>query len=169
MKRIALTKDKFALVDDSDYDRLNQWKWHSSLSRKTCYACRKGRKGKESKKIIMHREILGLRPGDGRIVDHIDGNGLNNQRSNLRLCAHQENMLNRPGNRGSKSKYKGIYWSERKRRWIAEIRYKLKKERLGLFKSEVDAAMAYDRRAKELFGEFAKLNFPLSAMGNREV
>ena len=95
----------------------------------------------------------------GMVVDHIDGNGLNNRRSSLRICTHRQNMWNsRP--RGKGSKYKGVCWDKSRKRWIVVVRRGDLHIHLGRFDDEVEAARAYDRKAFELFGEFAYLNFP---------
>jgi len=92
-------------------------------------------------------------------VDHIDGNGLNNTRANLRICTYQQNVCNCKS-RGGDSKYKGISWDKRSKKWRAKIRYNSKDKHLGVFEDEIEAAREYDREAAKLFGEFAYLNFP---------
>ncbi len=169
MKRIKLTQGKFALVDDADFDWLNQFKWHATKRKKTFYA----RHTTSSKKAVyMHRMILNT--PKGKISDHKDGNGLHNYRSNLRLCTHMQNHWNQQNFRGGASKYKGVTLHKgnrfqngrgsplRKKRYIAwqsRIFYKNKYYSLGYFNDEIEAAKAYDVKAKELFGEFAYLNF----------
>jgi len=108
--------------------------------------------------IAMHREII--RAPEGLLVDHIDGNGLNNRKSNLRLCTHSQNTYNRRPNRNCSSRYKGISFHKMSKKWEVAICCKGKREHLGRFDDEVKAALAYDRKAKQLFGEFAYLNFP---------
>ena len=105
----------------------------------------------------MHREIM--HAPKGMVVDHIDGNSLNNRRSNLRLCTVSQNHQNRRRTYGS-SKYKGAWWDKRRNKWVAAITFKGKYIYLGFFDNEIDAGKAYDRKAAELFGEFAYLNFP---------
>ena len=102
----------------------------------------------------MHIFILGFKG-----IDHIDGNGLNNQRNNLRKATHQENMMNRQSNKNSSSQFKGVHWYERTNKWQARITFNQKRISLGYFTSEIDAAKTYNKKALELFGEFAKLNF----------
>lgn len=161
MKRIPLTKGLFALVDDSDFEYLNQFKWHIKKDNKdnTAYAARVIN---SNGKIYMHREILNA-PADKK-ADHIDGNGLNNQRINLRLCSSNENSRNARLFKTSTSGYKGVHyvagWKEsspRKKPWRAEIFYK-KNVVLGYFTTPVEAALAYNEAAKKYFGEFARLN-----------
>ena len=107
--------------------------------------------------VRMHRVIMGLGP-DGPKVDHKDGNGLNNQRENLRLASTIQNGQNRrPDKRGS-SKYKGVCWKSRRSHWEASIQHNGKRIHLGCFQNELEAARAYDKTALEFFGEFARIN-----------
>lgn len=155
MKEIKLTQGQVTQVDDEDFEWLNQWKWYASKVRNTFYARR--RKNKHEPVILMHRLILNILKG--METDHRDLNGLNNQRYNLRICTHQENMRNRKFHQGSSSKFKGCYWVEKDQRWRSQIIFKNEKTNLGSFISEIDAALAYDKVAKQLHGEFARLNF----------
>ena len=157
MKKIDISTQKFpdtfALVDDKDYDWLNQWKWTSWEGYGTIYACRM-----DGTLIFMHRVILETPPD--KLSDHRDGNGLNNQRYNLRICSKSENSRNCKKHCKSSSIYKGVSLDKRLNLWEARITYNRKHIFLGRHKIESDAALAYDRRALELFGEFANLNFP---------
>lgn len=151
--RIALTQGYFTIVDADDYERLNKYKWHVKVKRTGCYAYRS--EGKT--KIAMHRQILNA-PQQLQ-CDHINHDGLDNRRANLRLCTPQQNACNRkPLERTSK--YKGVYWSRGNKKWRAEIRNNGRKIHIGYYYYEMDAAIAYDDVAIELFGEFAYLNFP---------
>jgi len=149
---IPLTQGKVAIVDKEDYEELSRYKWHASSRVESCYAYR--RKGKRS--LSMHREIMG--EPKGMVVDHIDGNGLNNRRRNLRVCTSSQNHQNRRRTRG-RSRYKGVCWEKRRNKWRAEIMLEGRHIDIGCFADEVEAARAYDKKAKELFGEFAYLNF----------
>ena len=159
MKTIELTKGKVALVDDSWYDELSQYKWHASYEphTKSFYALRNSPSlfGKR-KRILMHRVIMNTL--NGMQVDHIDHDTLNNQTANLRNCTHSENMHNsrKPGN--NTSGYKGVSWNRKRKEWCAQIRLG-KVIFLGYFTDPIEAATAYDQAAKELHGEFARLNF----------
>jgi len=159
MKQIPLTQGKFAIVDDEDYDYLMQWKWKASPGRSTWYATRGegGSNGKQTT-ICMHRVITGA--AKGQHTDHINHNGLDNRRCNLRLCTNLENHLNRLPQKNCSSDYKGVTWNKRLEKWAAQIMLHSKNHHLGYFKDEINAAYAYDEKAKELFGEFAYLNFP---------
>lgn len=159
MKQIKLTQGKFALVDDVDYEWLNQWKWCVCGGGTTLYAMRNVMKNKETEHIKMHRVILGLRRGDGKMVDHVDRNGLNNQRSNIRICTKAQNAHNSCRANG-KSKYKGV--TREKRYGLWQVTITIRKDRrihIGYFKDEIAAARAYDIAAIQYFGEFARPNF----------
>lgn len=160
MKEIALSRGKIARVDNKDFKWLNQYRWYFMDSHNnTNYAYRilstiRG----ACKNMSMHREIMGCPVG--MEIDHIDGNGLNNLRSNLRICTVSQNHMNQRKNPNKSSIYKGVAWDKRDRRWKVRIGLNGKSYYLGYFKVEKDAGLAYDEKAKELFGEFARLNFP---------
>ncbi len=155
IRYIPLTRGKFAIVDAADYERLSKYKWLANGDEhRGFYAAR--RVG--SRLVLMHRVIMN--PPEGMVVDHIDGNGLNNRRNNLRLCTQKQNSRNSAPSRRSSSRFKGVYFNKRTRKWIATIGYNGKTIHLGSFEDEVEAAKAYDRKARELFGQFAYLNFP---------
>lgn len=163
MKEIQLAEGKVALVDDEDFEYLNQWRWSVCKRPNTCYAFRYITVNKKIARIWMHRLILGLI--DSKILgDHIDHNGLNNQRSNIRESTHSENSMNRMSYKGSTSKYLGVYLHTCKQRgrvykkWRAEIGANKKKIFIGNYKTEEDAARAYNEAAKKYHGEFANLN-----------
>jgi len=163
MKQIQLTRGKVALVDDADYERLNQWKWCAIKNHNTWYATRYITKldGKHTS-ISMHRVILGLKNGDPRQCDHINHNGLDNQRENLRICTHAQNQHNRLSNKNTSSVYKGVSWHKNEGCWLAKIRLNGKLKHLGHFDSEIEAAKAYDQKAMELFGEYAHVNLSVT-------
>ena len=144
-----------AIVDDCDYDRLNRFKWTATPR----YAIRRpSRKLKNCHKTIhMHHEIM--LPPNGMEIDHIDGNGRNNQRHNLRFATRSQNSVNRKRFSGL-SRFKGVSWDLRLNLW--EVRFKFNKIRHfgGRFKGEIEAAKQYDKIAKKFGGEFACLNFP---------
>jgi len=154
-RRIPLTKGRFALVSSSDYQILKIFRWSAVKKPNTFYAVRYLHK----KEISMHRQITNA-PSD-LVCDHIDHNGLNNTRANIRLCTRAQNSLNQKIRKGCTSKYKGVYWHKRDKRFYARIYHKGKSYHLGCFKNERDAARAYDNMAKILFGPFAHLNFPV--------
>jgi len=153
-KLIPLTQGKFAIVDAEDYDWLVQYKWHCRHNRNKFYAYR----NKARKTISMHRQLIG--DTNALLVDHIDGNGLNNRKSNLRICTAAQNTYNKHPRSNSHSRYKGLTWHKRNKRWEVQIIKSSKRTFIGSFDNELNAAMAYDRKAEQLFGEFAYLNFP---------
>lgn len=156
MKTINLTKGYVALVDDDDFERLSQYKWMAHEKKTNTYARRNKSVNGKVKTIIMHRFIMGA-PDDMQI-DHIDGNGLNNQKSNLRICTIDENLRNKGKIEGTLYKYKGLSWCKTKNRYKASINFNGKKISLGRFKTQEEAALAYNKAAIELHGEFARLN-----------
>lgn len=159
MKQIQLTKGQVTLVDDGDYEWLNRWKWHAVPNHRAFYVMRNIRIAKNKKTSEqMHRLILGLKPGDKRECDHVDGNGLNNQRENLRICSLSQNSQSSRKRKGCTSKYKGVHWDRRDRKWISQAQVNEKRIRLGCFDAEVDAAKAYDTAALKYYGEFARTN-----------
>lgn len=151
---IPLTQGKFAIVDAEDYEWLNQYKWYAAKYGTTFYACRS--KGRTT--INMHRQIM-CAP-KGLICDHKNHNGLDNRKNNLRLCTNAQNQYNRRPRTGCSSRYKGVDWQRAFNKWRAAIRLNQTYLHLGLFHNEMEAALTYDRKAAELFGEFAWLNFP---------
>lgn len=162
MKKIVLTQGKIALVDDADYDWLNQWKWIASkpARSRTYYVYHSVliARAKRYTTEWMHRLILGLQMGDKQQCDHIDHNGLNNQRSNLRVCTKTQNMQSSRKRKRRTSKYKGVCWHRHNRKWYSRICVKKKEIHLGFFDSEIDAAAAYNVAALKHFGDFALLN-----------
>ncbi|MBW8039596.1 MAG: hypothetical protein FVQ85_06310 [Planctomycetes bacterium] len=150
---IPLTQGRFAVVDADDYERLIKHKWSCQKSKNNCYASR----AYGYTRISMHRVIM--KAPKGLQVDHIDGNGLNNRKSNLRLCTHAENVHNSRPMRNVSSKYKGVCWHKDKKKWCVSITKSDRRSYLGHFDDEIVAAREYDKKAKELFGEFAYLNF----------
>ncbi len=154
IRRIPVTRGRFAIVDGADYYRLVRFRWHAVFNSKTFYAARIER----GKTIKMHREIM--RAPKELVVDHVDRDGLNNRRDNLRLCSAAENGRNTGSNARGTSKYKGVHWHKRIRKWAAAIQYDKKVYHIGYFSDEVEAAEAYDKKAREFFGEYGYLNFP---------
>lgn len=159
MPTLELTKGHTTTVSEEDYEYLSQWKW--TFDR---YAYRTKSTQREKRPLRMHRVImermLGSAIPKGYDVDHIDGDKLNNIRSNLRLATRSQNLMNGPGKRESTSHYKGVCWFARNKKWLAQIKIGSKQLYIGLFEDEKEAALAYDRIARKEFGEFAYLNFP---------
>ena len=155
MKQIPLTNsDKFALVDDEDYDFLMQWKWHYDgyyARRQTHIGMFNGKQ--KQKPIRLHIQIMNP-PGKSQ-VDHINADRLDNRKCNLRLCSAQQNNRNRGM---SKRGYKGVHFSKKNKNWVAQITINKKTTHIGSFKELKDALSAYNEAAIFHFGEFAKLN-----------
>lgn len=158
-KIIPLSRGLGAIVDDEDYEWLMQWRWHTNTGGKTFYAVRNIRMDAGRKTLqLMHRLIL--QTPAGLVTDHIDGNGLNNQRTNLRVCKHRENICNRRA-QVSASPFKGVFLNPGQiKEYRARIKLNGKTIHLGSFLTEIEAARAYDAAAREYHGEFARLNFP---------
>jgi hypothetical protein len=153
MKEIQLTQGKVALVDDDIYEYLNQWKWYYS---KLNYAMRSKRINKKKTFFLMHRVIMDTELN--MIVDHLNGNGLDNRRSNLRNCTHAENMRNRKINKKNRSGFKGVSYYTKGNKWRAMIKFNNLRIHIGFYIDPIDAARAYNEAAIKYHGEFANLN-----------
>ncbi len=140
----------YALVDDEDFEWLNRWKW--CMSKNNGYAIHDINTKKLKERIRMHRLILDT--PQGMLTDHINGDKLDNRRSNLRICTMKENTRNRRMSKKNTSGYKGVRWHKRNKKWMVVI----KEKHIGQFNNKIDAAKVYNQKAKELFGEFARLN-----------
>ena len=150
---IPLTKGKYALVDEEDYERVNQYNWFVHINQ---YASTR----LESKQILLHRFIMDAKKGE--FVDHINFNGLDNRKINLRICSKAENQTHqRPSKNKFKTAFKGVYWIKSKNKWRVEVSKMGIRYYMGYYYDEIEAARAYDKKAKELFSEFAYLNFPV--------
>jgi hypothetical protein len=150
-RMIPLTKGRTTIVDDDDYDWLFRWNWVFSSSG---YALRTVTENGRRRFFQMHRVIMDAQPG--QLVDHIDGNRLNNSRDNLRIVTRSQNNWNRKPNRGHR--YKGVY--PHARGWHARIRVNNRRLHLGYFDEACAAARVYDAAAHHFFGHFARPNFP---------
>lgn len=152
MKLIPLTLGKFAKVDEEDFDALNRFKWCAVKDENRWYATR-------YKSIKMHRVILGLVRGDGKEGDHWNGDGLDNQRENLRVATKSQNQSNRGKTRKNTSGFKGVYRvnSSLMNPWAAQITKDGVQRYLGLFQTKEAAYAAYCEAAKKLHREFRRL------------
>ncbi len=161
MKQIDISTpmhpNTFTLVDDEDFEWLNQWNWSALGLGYGGFVARRARCGVS---FLMHRQIMG--EPKGLDVDHRNHNTLDNQRSNLRSCSRSQNQHNQKVRSGGSSKYKGVDLHKQTGKWRSRIRLNGVRRYIGLFINEVDAAKAYDKKAMELFSEFAYLNFPES-------
>lgn len=157
MKEIQLTQGKIALVDDNDFDWLNQYSWYANINKKKWYAKSGFMLNGTTKNIKMHRFILGI--SDPTIkIDHRDRNGLNNQRENLRIATNSQNCANKSKKENCSSVYTGVSWDKRKGKWVAQIRQDMKRKHLGYFDKEKSAAVAYNKAAIRVHKEFANIN-----------
>jgi hypothetical protein len=152
MKEIKLTQGYVAFVDDEDYEWLNQWRWKPQIDQNNVYAVRNIRFNNKYKAVRMHRFIMNA--PDDMLVDHIDSDGLNNQKYNLRLCNDYQNRLHRKPNKNHKYIGVGVY----KNIFRARIRINNTVYYLGYFKTEKEAAIAYNNAAIKLKREFAFIN-----------
>lgn len=160
MKTLKLTQGKVALLDSEDFERASAFSWYAWKSTsgdgRTFYARRSFKVGRVAKTQLLHQFITGLSS-----VDHINEDGLDCRRSNLRACSASGNGANRRKFRGLySSKYKGVSFHRLSGKWSAYLTCSGRRVHLGLFFSEVNAARTYDREAVARFGEFANLNFP---------
>ena len=156
MKEIKLVNNKgIALVDDEDYELLSKFNWIFSKKDVGYAQVRVYINGKWTTK-KMHQLLINATKKFQ--VDHIDGNGLNNQKFNLRIVTRSQNKMNGNKYKNSSSIFKGVSWCKRDNKWRANIRLNKKLYFLGSFINEIDAAKAYNEKAKELFGKYAKLN-----------
>lgn len=160
MKKITLTQGKFALVNDEDFNYLNQWKWNARFDPdiNNFYALRNSKRVNGLQTTIrMHRLIMNA--PKGMVVDHINHNTLDNRKENLRICTNAENHWNMKVYKNSKSGYKGVHWSNRSRKWLAVIVKNGKHKYLGSFTDKKSAAMTYNDAAIRQYGNHAYLNF----------
>ena len=154
MKKITTAKGENILVDECDFNWLLNYSWHVRKCAGYFYATTKSSRPKH-KTIYMHRLILDAKKGE--YVDHIDGNGLNNTRSNIRICTNKQNSFNQKA-RGRTSKFKGVSFCSRTKKWIVTMKLEDRTRFFGRFDKEIDAAKKYNEVAAKYHGEFAKLN-----------
>lgn len=146
MKQIPLTKGKFALVDDEDFAKCSEHPWHTQKNHKTLYARRTVYSTRKNRHVLLlHHFIVGA-PSCGYEVDHIDGNGLNNQKANLRFVTHRQNLQNK--HHGT-SKYPGVSWNVKRQRWFSQAYISGKAVFVGWFTDEDEAFRKYKEKLRE--------------------
>ena len=162
-RRIYLGEGEWTILDQQDYYRLGDLKWTISGNGRKFYAARFVKIGPgKTKTLRLHREIMN--PPPGLLVDHKNGNGLDNRRTNLRPATRSQNMYNKPKTKSkTSSRFIGVCFDKSRRKWETRIYYQKRKIWLGRFDSEIDAARAYDRASIKYHGEFARFNFPEEA------
>jgi hypothetical protein len=160
IKKIPLTRGKVALVDADDYQRLIVHKWYAVKGRYTFYAVRGAWKNKKMIRISMHREILGLNKGDGKISDHKDRDGLNNRKYNLRIVNYHLNAWNRKTRNDNASGFRGVSWHKQRKKWQVRISRDGIRIYCGIYPNLEEAAMVYDKKSIDIWGKDAILNFP---------
>ncbi|MFH1370520.1 MAG: HNH endonuclease [Planctomycetota bacterium] len=157
-RKIYLGEGKFTIVEPQDYYRFNVFNWCPEEKGPNTYAARVvGAPKKRTTVVSLHREIMN-HPA-GFLVDHKNGDGLDNRRANLRLATRSQNSCNSRKRANTTSQFIGVSFHKQRRRWVAVIKYKGGKKWLGRFVNEIEAAKAYDEAAKKYHGEFARLNF----------
>lgn len=159
MKHITLTQGRVAIVNNTDYAWLNQWSWSAKRYQKQPGGAVHWYAQRGFDRERMHRVLLNIvgTPFQG---DHVDGDGLNNQRDNLRIVSYSQNGMNQNKRlTPTSSMYKGVYWDSSRDKWASEITVQGKRTKLGRFVEEKTAAQAYDQAALKFFGSYASLNF----------
>lgn len=159
MKELNLTQRKIALVDDEDYEKVRYFRWYAYYDPAMRSFIPQRNITEEDgtrRTIYLHRFVMNAPKGS--VVDHIDHDTLNCQKSNLRICTHAQNMLNRRVYKNNKTGFKGVEWRPEKNKFVARIRADNKKIHLGYFTDKVEAAKAYNTAAIKYHGEFANLN-----------
>lgn len=159
MKEIPLTQGRVALVDDEDYELVRQHKWHAQKAGNIFYASSHVVNENGTRTYLQMQRFL-VDAGREMRVDHKDRNGLNNQRANLRICTHAQNIWNQTICKANTTGYKGVHFYKAYAKYQAYVSCDRKRTNLGYFNTCVEAARAYDAAAKRLHGEFARLNFP---------
>lgn len=163
VRGIPLTRGEIAVVDEEDYEWLNQWKWCVLKGKYTFYAMRITEKKGTQFSFLMHREILGLEKGDGIVTDHKNRNGCDNRKSNLRIATIAINNHNSRLQRNNTSGYRGVSWKKDKKKWKAYLMVNNKQVHLGYFDDPLTAALEYDKRVREIRDIYASTNIERSS------
>lgn len=168
MKQIKLTQNQFALVDDDDFEWLSHRKWYAHFDKNYANGgaykalCNSFTVMGKRKTLYMHREIiarlLDRKLNQCEMIDHINGNTLDNQRSNLRIASPAQNQYNRNKAKNNTSGFKGVTWSKFHNKWVAQIKINKKHIHIGYFNDIQSAAKAYNQAALDLHGDYANIN-----------
>lgn len=160
MREILLKNPHILIIDEEEYTSVMKNRWRVFFNGFTFYAVRTVSLHGHRTTLYMHRELMGLVAKDGKYVDHINRNGLDNRKSNLRIVSPLINTLNRKLQKNNVSGYRGVSWDNRTGKWRAAIQYNRKHKSKGYYNNLLEAAHAYDRAAIKCFGAEAILNFP---------
>lgn len=157
--KIPLTQGQFTIVDEDVYEWASKLKWFAAHWKNGFYACRGGKmtNGIRKPNEALHRTIMN--PPEGMMIDHINGNTLDNRRDNLRICSNTQNQRNQQLSKRNTVGYKGVSWHQRHKKWIARIRVNNRLIHLGYYTDLIEGAKAYDVAAIKYYGEFANINF----------
>lgn len=145
-------------IDGEDFDKIKEYTWCLSKIGNCFYACSGLYDKKTKKKTTIHMHRIIMDTSKDYIIDHVNGNALDNRKENLRICSNAENLRNRKKQKNTSSIYKGVCFDKRDKKWRASIRLNNKLMYIGLFDTQTQAAKAYNKAAVENFGEFARLN-----------
>lgn len=160
--KILLESSKFGnkecIIDTEDYDKIKKFRWYilHNIKGHSFYAITNIYKNKKRLGLLLHRVIMS--PPKEVLIDHVNHNGLDNRKNNLRLCTHQENSRNCKKYKSNKNIFKGVRQRNELKKWQARLKFNDKTIHLGSFDDPIQAAKAYNEKAKELFGEFSCLN-----------
>jgi hypothetical protein len=161
-RKIYLGQDEYTIVEPVDYYEFGKFNWIFIRCDKKPYAVSEFKIGRvKTKRMYLHRAIM--RAPKRKLVDHRNGDGLDNRRANLRLATHAQNAKNRKKRKNASSRFIGVYLEKRTGRWQTKIYFRGKPISLGCFDSQIDAAKAYDEAARKYHKDFARLNFPEEA------
>lgn len=155
-KEIPISGGRVAIVDDGDYALISRFKWSSKQCGNTVYAHRGYTENGRKTMVVMHRFLMGAKSSIQ--VDHVNGNGLDNRRENLRFATLQQNQFNQTKIPGCSSKFKGVHWNKKFRKFQASIRVHGHRKSLGYFRNDASGAKAYDQAAIKFYGQFARTN-----------
>ena len=158
-QKIKLTQGKYTIVDDADFEWLSSMRWFAYKSTHGLwYVARNNRHANNGEVYMekMHRLVMGLTKGDGKFVDHINGDTLDNRRANLRVVSNIQNMWNKGAQSNNRSGYKGVYRHSQTGKWVAQITHQRKTYSLGCFDAPEEAHIAYKEKAIELKGVYAR-------------